>query len=840
MRLKVKRSASGSNHRSRARRGVLSLALAATAILALAFAASAQAVEYQTSFFPLETEGRASSVAVDQSNGDVYAANIGAEGASSAFNGAEGSVKLFNAAGVEQTCTLSPAPEHPSAVAVDPSSGALDVINAASAATKGERRAYASGCGAELAATTGTADTTSGSKELTSVTMSHPLLVGQAVSGAGIPAATGTASVANGSKIITLESSSGTFAVGQRVNGGGIPGGTTLAACLPSCAAPTELELSASAAGATKTEAVISARTTVVTAAGSTAELSSAAEATGASVAISGNGWPIETAISPYGQLAVGLAGNIYFGNTQTHKLQKLTPWGEELGGGFPVTTEMEKTGGVALDAKGDVFVATSGSSGTFTCTSNTAAKLKKLGPNGADLPEGGAITGEHSEFAGLTEHATTVAVDKSTGNVYVGRNCQATFKIEVYGPGGTMLTEFGSGEFASAGFLNSGVLNNLAVDEETGTVYAADPGHNNVQVFENTSAQKTLSTSVSGGPGEVQCNETEAECLSEYDEGQEVIVEATGENFEEWNGGTGSAEACNGSTETSCTFMLEANSSINAAYGAGTPEQPLTLKINEGEGTVVSNPAGITCTGSSGKECSAEFEEGAEVTLTASPAAGYRFQSWQKCSGGLNGRQCTVTMSEAKEVGVKFKKTFNLSVAKTGSGLGVIDNTSNGVTCTNRCTATTIPFPQGATTTLYTVVPNKEFYFKEFTGGTGSATVCDGTTECTLTVGEDSSVEAKFDRRPEATLTITKEGGGQAKISGPIFCNESCSTSSGSFFSGQPTAKEVPVYWDLYEGTSSIEWTSGAGTCTGKHENDTGSCKVTMSEAHELVAKLE
>ena len=124
--------------------------------------------------------------------------------------------------------------------------------------------------------------------------------------------------------------------------------------------------------------------------------------------------------------------------------------------------------------------------------------------------------------------------------------------------------------------------------------------------------------------------------------------------------------------------------------------------------------------------------------------------------------------MSEAKEVGVKFKKTFNLSVAKTGSGLGVVDNTSNGVTCTNRCTTTTIPFPQGATTTLYTVVPNKEFYFKEFTGGTGSATVCDGTTECTLTVGEDSSVEAKFDRRPEATLTITKEGGGQAKISGP------------------------------------------------------------------------
>jgi hypothetical protein len=29
-------------------------------------------------------------------------------------------------------------------------------------------------------------------------------------------------------------------------------------------------------------------------------------------------------------------------------------------------------------------------------------------------------------------------------------------------------------------------------------------------------------------------------------------------------------------------------------------------------------------------------------------------------------------------------------------------------------------------------------------------------------------------------------------------------------------------------------------GTCTGKSENDTGNCKVTMSAAKELVAKLE
>ena len=35
------------------------------------------------------------------------------------------------------------------------------------------------------------------------------------------------------------------------------------------------------------------------------------------------------------------------------------------------------------------------------------------------------------------------------------------------------------------------------------------------------------------------------------------------------------------------------------------------------------------------------------------------------------------------------------------------------------------------------------------------------------------------------------------------------------------------------------VEWTTGAGTCTGFHEGN-GSCKVTMDEAHTLVAKLE
>ncbi len=274
--------------------------------------------------------------------------------------------------------------------------------------------------------------------------------------------------------------------------------------------------------------------------------------------------------------------------------------------------------------------------------------------------------------------------------------------------------------------------------------------------------------------------------------------------------------------------------------FNAAASEQPLTLKINEGEGTVVSNPAGITCTGSSGKECTSEFEEGAEVTLTASPAAGYRFQQWQNCpSGNFGNRQCTVTMSEAKEVSVKFKRVYALTIVKAGSGLGSIYNNKNGLTCTLRCQTVTIPFPEGVSFTLTGEAPNKEFYFKEFTGGTGSASACSGT-ECTMTLSEASTVEAVFEDRPTETLSIDKEGGGTAKIWGLLWCSENCTSTSGDFFSGEPSAKEVVVNWELAPGTSSIEWTSGAGTCTGTKTAVSGSCKVTMNEAHALVAKLE
>ena len=357
----------------------------------------------------------------------------------------------------------------------------------------------------------------------------------------------------------------------------------------------------------------------------------------------------------------------------------------------------------------------------------------------------------------------------------------------------------------------------------------------------------------------------TEGECDNEmYGEGGEAsasphVFPGPGTEFAGWEvtftGGAYNFTTCEeeglpeecivytaGGGDAEVTVYLECETEGGCEEEA--PAGPaLTLKINEGEGTVVSNPAGITCTGASGTECTEEFEEGSEVTLTASPAAGYRFYNWPACPGTANGRQCTVTMSAAKEVKVNFKKSWQLTASKAGgSQPGIIKVLPTGVTCPYKCLSSSYEFLDGQEVTVDRYEPNGQLHFTEFTGGTGSAATCDGaTTPCSFTLEADSSIEALFEANAQATLSLQKEGGGQAKItSAPagIYCFNTCGQASSQFYS-EPSAEEVTLSWTLGKGTSSLEWSTGAGTCTGL-KTANGSCKVTMSAAKELVATLE
>jgi alpha-tubulin suppressor-like RCC1 family protein len=69
-------------------------------------------------------------------------------------------------------------------------------------------------------------------------------------------------------------------------------------------------------------------------------------------------------------------------------------------------------------------------------------------------------------------------------------------------------------------------------------------------------------------------------------------------------------------------------------------PDDTFTLRVTlRGEGTVTSEPAGIVC----GSDCSEDYASGTVVTLTATPAPGWRFRRWRGDDDCTDG---TVTMN--------------------------------------------------------------------------------------------------------------------------------------------------------------------------------------------------
>ena len=364
---------------------------------------------------------------------------------------------------------------------------------------------------------------------------------------------------------------------------------------------------------------------------------------------------------------------------------------------------------------------------------------------------------------------------------------------------------------------------------------------------------EHTLTVSVSG-EGEVSADSgaisgcTSAggsSCEGSYEEGVTVTLAETaagGSHFVSW-----ATPQCDESSEPTCEVTIgSADEAVSASFEANSVSgPPLTLAIEEGKGTVVSDPTGIECTGEAPKSCDTEGVAEGTVTLTASPAPGYIFKNWRHCDHkegefGVNGRQCVIDLSEAKEVGANFTPVDSLALTKaSGSGPGQVNSKPGGIACTYNCQSATASFKHGSGLTL-TEKPAKHFHFVEFTNGSGSASSCDGvgTQTCTFTISSDSSIEAKFAEDAKHTLSLTKQGGGQAliKTKGPgTVCSYACGSASASFYEGET----VEVRWKLAKGTSSIDWGTGSGTCSGAKAEAEGACTVTMSAARSLVAAL-
>lgn len=319
------------------------------------------------------------------------------------------------------------------------------------------------------------------------------------------------------------------------------------------------------------------------------------------------------------------------------------------------------------------------------------------------------------------------------------------------------------------------------------------------------------------------------ASCEGSYEEGAKVTLTETpkaGSLFAGWG-----TPQCDESTESTCVVTIGSSDEAVAASFEAEPEEPgiaLTVSV-EGPGTVSSDKGLISCS----PFCSDEYKEGTKVTLTASPNEGSLFMAWKHCdSGAVNGRQCTVTMSKAKQVSAVFGTAHALTLAKAeGSGPGKL-TASGGIVCPYACEHASSLLKEGSAITI-AQTPARHFHFSGWEGD------CSGTGACELAMGEEHEVSALFEADPKLLLSLTKSGGGQALIKSKpagLLCGNICFDAGASFYEGEA----VTLSWKLNKGTSELTWSEGAGTCTGSTEALEGSCTVTMSGAVALTATLE
>ena len=323
-----------------------------------------------------------------------------------------------------------------------------------------------------------------------------------------------------------------------------------------------------------------------------------------------------------------------------------------------------------------------------------------------------------------------------------------------------------------------------------------------------------TGSGTVTSSPAGIDCGAT---CSAPYPGGTVVTLTATpagGSTFSGWSGG-----GCSGTG--SCVVTMNAATTVAATFDVQSQSYSLTVsKTGTGSGTVTSSPAGISC----GATCSASYNSGTVVTLTASPAGGSTFAGWSGagCSGSGS---CVVTMSAAASVTATFNvQTFPLSVSKSGTGSGTVTSSPAGINCGAACSAS---YNYGTSVTL-TASPAGG---STFTGWSGA---CSGTGSCVVSMTAARSVTASFTVQT-FTLSVTIEDivnilgiGSGSVTSSPAGIDCGSGTCSANFDSG--TSVTLTPHPGL--GSTFAGW---SGACSG-----TGSCTVPMGSNQAVTAKFK
>jgi hypothetical protein len=313
-------------------------------------------------------------------------------------------------------------------------------------------------------------------------------------------------------------------------------------------------------------------------------------------------------------------------------------------------------------------------------------------------------------------------------------------------------------------------------------------------------------SGSVASSPSGISCGNA---CQASYASGSSVqltAAAAAGSEFVSWQG------ACNGSD--ACNINMNQNQQVTATFQTvGTETDALTVSVT-GNGSVTSNPVGISC----GNDCSEDFNSGTSVTLAATATSGSEFVSWQ---GACNGSgACNVNMNQNQQVTATFQtiaiETNTLTVTVTGNGS--VSSNPVGISCGSDCTE---DYNNGTSVTL-SATAESGFVFAGWSGD------CSGSASCSVLMNTNRSTTAQFVEESAENFDLTVTSGSNGRVtSSPagIDCGSDCSE---SYLDGTDVSlTAVP--------DSGFQLAAWSGSCSGA-----GSCSLNMSQNRSVTATFE
>lgn len=326
----------------------------------------------------------------------------------------------------------------------------------------------------------------------------------------------------------------------------------------------------------------------------------------------------------------------------------------------FTLTVTTAGNGGGQVDGGG---IGCPGASCAITVDAGTAIALT------ASPDATSRFSGWSGDCAGDGACAVTVSNDMTVDAVFIR---QFDVEAAVNGSGGILSDPAGidcpgdcTGRFdtgssvvltasAAAGWRFAGWSGDAACTG-TGTCTLAAAEYRVAEVAAAFVQQFALDVAMSGtGGGSVSGPDISCpgDCSQTYDAGTVITLAAAPDAASIFTGWSG---ACSG--VGACEITLAGAVSVTATFTAR--QFPLTVTLaGSGSGSVTSNPAGISC----GATCTAGFDAGTLVTLTAAAAPSSSFAGWSGACTGTGA--CVVTLSEAQSVTATFEASTIASVS--------------------------------------------------------------------------------------------------------------------------------------------------------------------------------